>query len=429
MRTLNLVNVTVANNSSPKGGGGIRNGSTFSNSSVVNARNTIIADNNSTNLSPDFDGVLNSQGYNLIENTNGATITGTTTGNIIGQDPKLGSLANNGGYTQTLALLSGSPAIDAADSNNFPLTDQRGFNRPKDGDRNGSAIPDIGAFERDVITGKSAPFDFDGDGKTDLSIFRPSVGEWWYLRSSDNGNRTFQFGNSSDRLVPADYTGDGKTDIAFFRPSSGEWFVLRSEDSSFYSFPFGTNADIPAPADYDGDGKADAAVFRPSNLTWYISRSSGGTTIQTFGANGDVPVVADYDGDNKADIAIYRPSKGEWWINRSSAGTIAFQFGTNTDKPVQGDYTGDGKTDIAFFRPASGEWFVLRSENNSFYSFPFGSPGDVPSPGDYDGDGKTDAVVFRPSSNTWFVQRSASGTMIQTFGQNGDVSVPNAFVP
>jgi uncharacterized delta-60 repeat protein len=278
--------------------------------------------------------------------------------------------------------------------------------------------------------GLSSPFDFDGDGKSDISIFRPSVGEWWYLRSSDGGNYAAQFGASSDKLAPADFTGDDKTDIAFFRPSTGEWFVLRSENQSYYSFPFGTNGDIPSPGDFDADGKADAAVFRPSNSTWYIRRSTdGGTTIQTFGQSGDVPVVADYDGDGKSDIAIYRVSNGEWWINRSTAGLIAFQFGNSNDKPVQGDYTGDGKADVALFRPSTGEWFVLRSENQSYYSFPFGTNGDTPAPGDYDGDGKMDATVYRSSNTTWYSQRTTAGTLIQSFGQSGDLPVPNAFVP
>ncbi|HSK70319.1 MAG TPA: BACON domain-containing carbohydrate-binding protein, partial [Pyrinomonadaceae bacterium] len=244
------------------------------------------------------------------------------------------------------------------------------------------------------ITSRKA-FDFDGDGRTDYAVFRPSVGEWWYLRSSDGGNRAFQFGISTDRIIPADYTGDGKTDVAFFRPFTNEWFVLRSENFTFYSAPFGAAGDIPAPADFDGDGKADFAVFRPSTAGWFINQSSGGTTILTFGANGDIPVVSDYDGDGKADIAVYRPSAGEWWYLRSSdGGNRAFQFGLFSDKPVPADYTGDGKTDIAFFRPSTGEWFVLRSENDSFYSAPFGSSGDIPVAGDYDGDGKTDIAVW-----------------------------------
>jgi uncharacterized delta-60 repeat protein len=284
----------------------------------------------------------------------------------------------------------------------------------------------IGGF----AANRRTPFDFDGDGKTDISIFRPSVGEWWYLRSSDGGNYAAQFGSSSDKLTPADFTGDGKTDIALFRPSSGEWFILRSEDGSFYSYPFGTSGDIPVTGDFDADGKADSGVFRPSNSTWYIRKSSdGGAIIQQFGQTGDVPVVADYDGDNKADIAIYRVSSGEWWINRSTAGLIAFQFGNSTDKPVQGDFTGDGKADVALFRPSTGEWFVLRSENQSYYSFPFGTNGDTPAPGDYDGDGKFDATVYRSSNTTWYSQRTTAGTLIQSFGQTSDVPVPSAFVP
>ena len=274
------------------------------------------------------------------------------------------------------------------------------------------------------------PFDFDGDGKTDISIFRPSAGEWWYSKSSNGGNAALQFGTSTDKLVPADFTGDGRTDIAFWRPSTGFWFILRSEDNSFFSFPFGTSGDVPIVGDFDGDGKADPGVFRPSNLTWFISKSSGGTIIVTFGANGDKPVPADYDGDGKTDIAIYRPSVGEWWINRSSNNSVfAFQFGTSTDKPVQGDYTGDGKADAAFWRPSTGSWFILRSEDSSFYSVPFGASGDVPSPGDYDGDGKFDTAVFRPSNVTWFINRTSAGILITNFGTTGDLSVPNVFVP
>lgn len=273
-----------------------------------------------------------------------------------------------------------------------------------------------------------APFDFDGDGKTDISIFRPGPGEWWFLKSSNGQNYAAQFGASTDKLAPGDFTGDGKTDIAFFRPSTGTWFVLRSEDSSFFSFPFGASGDIPAPNDYDGDDKTDAAVFRPSSGTWFISRSTGGTTITQFGANGDVPVSEDYDGDGRSDLAIFRPSVAEWWIQKSTAGLIAFQFGAAGDRPAPGDYTGDGKADVVFWRPGSGFWFVLRSENSSFYSVPFGASGDVPAPGDYDGDGKFDTAVFRPLTATWYVQRSTAGTAIVSFGAAGDIPVPSAFV-
>ncbi len=284
-----------------------------------------------------------------------------------------------------------------------------------------------------VVPNRAAHVDFDGDRKTDISIFRPSNGQWWYLRSSSNQTTALAFGAGTDKIVPADYTGDGKTDIAVFRPSTGDWFVLRSEDSSFYSFPFGGNGDTPAPADFDGDGKSDPTVFRSSNSTWYTLASSQGVLIRPFGIPGDIPQVGDYDGDGKADLAIYRPNGssggGEWWMNRSASGVFAVQFGASSDKPVAADYTGDGKTDIAFWRPSNGNWFILRSEDSSYYAFPFGVSTDIPTPGDYDGDGKTDASVFRPSNATWYSQRSTQGTTIVGFGLNGDYPAPAAYIP
>ncbi|MBS1795863.1 MAG: VCBS repeat-containing protein [Acidobacteria bacterium] len=273
------------------------------------------------------------------------------------------------------------------------------------------------------------PFDFDGDGKTDIAVFRPSDGSWWYSRSLDSQYRVYSFGNAADRIVPGDYTGDHKTDIAVFRPATGFWFIQRSEDNSYFSFPFGASGDIPAPSDYDGDGRTDPAVFRPSTATWYISQSTGGTAIINFGGTADKPVPADYDGDGKADIAIFRPSDGSWWYLRSSDSTYrVYSFGTGTDSAVPGDYTGDGKADIAVFRASTGTWFVQRSEDGSYFSFPFGANGDLPAPGDYDGDGRFDSAVFRPSTATWYLNRTTAGVGITAFGATGDLPVPNAFI-
>jgi uncharacterized delta-60 repeat protein len=276
---------------------------------------------------------------------------------------------------------------------------------------------------------RPAPFDFDGDGQTDISIFRPEGSVWWYTRSSDNSVRVAQFGASGDVVVPADYTGDGKDDIAVWRTATGEWYVLRSEDHSYYAFPFGSPGDTPAPADYDGDRRADAAVFRHSNATWYIEGSSAGTMFVRFGLETDMPVPADYDGDSIADIAIWRPSAGQWWY-RSSGDHLAraVQFGSENDRAVPGDYTGDGVTDFAVWRPSNGYWFILRSEDLSYYAVPFGLETDIPAPGDYDGDGKYDTTVFRSSTGTWYSNRSTSGLLFVHFGTAGDFPVPYSAV-
>jgi uncharacterized protein (DUF2141 family) len=275
---------------------------------------------------------------------------------------------------------------------------------------------------------KSTRFDYDGDGKADLSVFRPAIGKWWLQPSADNAVLNPALGSSTDKPVPADYDGDGITDIATYRPSSGMWSVIRSSNSTSQSTTFGISTDIPVAGDFDGDGKADIAVFRPSEGTWYINKTSGGTQILQWGKTGDVPVAADYDGDGKADIAVFRPADGTWWLNRSTAGILSATFGVSTDKPVSADFTGDGKTDIAVWRPSVGTWYVLRSEDSSFFAIPFGANGDVPVPADYDGDGKADYAVFRPNGANWFIQRSTEGVFIQQFGQAGDVPTPAAFI-
>lgn len=141
---VNLTNTTISGNSANEGGG------ILNTTSVVNSQNTIIA-GNSANSSPDFAGSLNSQGYNLIGNTSGTTITGDTTGNILNQNAQLAPLGNNGGATQTHQLLAGSPAIDKGSAVAGITADQRGFMRPYDDpaipNASGGNGSDIGAFE------------------------------------------------------------------------------------------------------------------------------------------------------------------------------------------------------------------------------------------------------------------------------------------
>lgn len=434
--TANLTNVTIANNyaASPSSSAGITSGTGFA---TWNIKNSIIANNLNSNGNADFYiNSLNHQlniSYSLVESiwnpTSGTQSHPVTSanGNLPNVDPWLdGRLLNYGGNTKTLALRRGSPAIDSGDPTTFPSTDQRGIARPQ------GARADMGAFERRAVeTNSTDKADLDGDGKTDLSIFRPNgaASEWWWNRSSDGSNPAVVFGASTDTLVPSDYTGDGKSDIAFWRSANGHWFVLRSENLTFYSAPFGSSGDIPAPADYDGDSKSDIAVFRPSNSVWYIFRSSDGSVTTTpFGIAEDKPVVADYDGDGKDDIAVFRPSLSQWWFTRSSNNSFgAAQFGQPGDRTVQGDYSGDAKADIAVWRPSTGVWYIMRSEDSSFYAFPFGTMGDIPTQGDFDGDGKTDPSIFRPGAGVWYLNQSTAGMAIRPFGQSADVPLPSVF--
>jgi FG-GAP-like repeat/Bacterial Ig-like domain len=262
-------------------------------------------------------------------------------------------------------------------------------------------------------------FDFDGDGKSDISVFRPETGTW-YLNQSTAGFTGVQFGLSTDKLVPADYDGDGKTDVAVYR--GGTWYLQRSQ-LGFAGIAFGASDDIPVPADYDGDGKADLAVFRPSNGTWYLQRSSLGFTGIQFGQSGDKPVAADYDGDGKADVAVNR--NGTWYLNRSTLGFTGIAFGDSNDKLVPADYDGDGKADIAVFRPSNGTWYLQQS-SAGFAGIGFGVGTDIPTAADYDGDGKADLAVFR--NGVWYLNRTTAGFTGIAFGAATDKPIPNVFV-
>ncbi|MBS1797973.1 MAG: VCBS repeat-containing protein [Acidobacteria bacterium] len=288
----------------------------------------------------------------------------------------------------------------------------------------------IGAARLDAVSAKT-PFDYDGDGKADVSVFRASENKWYILRSSDFGITQTVFAVAGDVPVPADYDGDGKTDVAVFRPSNGAWWYLSSISNAQINVNFGQAGDIPRPSDFDGDGKTDFVLYRPSNSVWYRFSATGQTSVLAFGIAEDKPVVGDFDGDGKSDPAVFRPSTGDWWYAASGSGGqfLAVHWGAAGDVPAPADYDGDGKTDFAIFRPSDGGWFVSRSSNGTFISTSFGTAGDKPIPADYDGDGKADIAVFRPSTGIWYLLQTTSGFGAVQWGIAADAPTENAFVP
>ncbi len=378
--TLIVSHSTFSDNRAGSAGGAIRsdgsltlNDSILANS-VLTGSSTVIQD--CARYAGTFDG-----DHNLIEsNGSGSLACGTP---LLTSDPDLGPLQDNGGFTQTMALRYGSPALNAGDDADCPATDQRGITRPQ------GTHCDIGAYEKEpagtwyvygtgnYVFGEGGDIpvvaDYNGDGKADIAVFRPSNNTWYVY-----GVGNFLFGDVGDIPVVADYNGDGKADIAVFRPSNNTWYVY-----GVGNYLFGDVGDIPVVGDYNGDGKADIAVFRPSNNTWYVY----GVGNYLFGDVGDVPVVGDYNGDKKADIAVFRPSDNTWYVY----GVGNYLFGDVGDVPVVGDYNGDGKADVAVFRPSNNTWYVYGVGN-----YLFGDVGDIPVVGDYNGDGKAEIAVFRP---------------------------------
>jgi len=278
---------------------------------------------------------------------------------------------------------------------------------------------------------KNVVSDFDGDGRTDLSRYTPSTGDWTIQNSSTNQVDGHNWGISEDVLTAGDYDGDGKSDVAIWRPSSGDWWIWPSSGGNSYSVNWGIAGDIPVAGDFDADGRADIAVWRPSSGDWWVWRSTLGIRRDNWGISTDKPITGDWDGDGKTDLGIFRPSEGNWYIMPSSASVpIMVNWGIASDRPVSGDFTGDGKSDFVVYRPTSGDWWIFDYTSQKYSTVNWGIAEDIPVPGDYDGDEIADIAVYRPSDHLWYRINSTDSTYsFFEFGQSGDRPSPASVNP
>jgi M6 family metalloprotease-like protein len=316
-----------------------------------------------------------------------------------------------------------------------------------------TASPTVGRSIGDDVSVKG---DFDGDGRTELAVYRPSTGEWFIRNSSAGyavgaGNWYFQWGLGGDLPIVGDFDDDGKAEITVYRPTTGEWFIRYSSlgynvGAGNWYMQWGLVGDIPLAVDFDGDGKSDLAIYRPTTGEWLIRNSSAGYALGAgnwyyqWGLAGDLPAAADFDGDHRADPAVYRPSTGQWLIRNSASGYVAgagnwyFQWGLPGDQHRLADIDGDGKIDPTVYRPTTGEWFVRYSSlgyvvgAGSWY-FDWGLSGDTPRLGDFDGDGRMDPTVYRPDTGEWLILYSSTSydvtkAGLYQWGLDKDMALP-----
>lgn len=257
--------------------------------------------------------------------------------------------------------------------------------------------------------------DFNGEGRAQVSVFRPETGVWYYGNAAGADISAVQFGLPGDVPLLGDFDGDRKTDKAVFRPSANSWFIKNSASGAVTVWSFGLSGDIPTSGDFNGDGRWDIAVYRPSTRLFIYRNSINGLTDVSeglFGNVGDVPVSCDFDGDGTHDRAVWSPDTAEWTIKRSSDNQFESSFwGLRGDFPTPLDFDGDGSCERAVWRPFSGEWWI---EGSGSYQFGLGS--DYPAALDYDGDGDDDLAVWRPPFGLWYVRKEVGGPDVRQLG-------------
>lgn len=351
-----------------------------------------------------------------------ATVAGVGFGAPVGGigSSGFGVIINNGGQSGTVSFIAGLDAQKLA----FLRANQIYIH--------------INTQNRIEIRGQihlanSAYNDFDGDSRTDLTVYRNSNNTFYSLGSLTGNLVEKQLGQPGDSVsLTVDFDGDGRSDFSTARYNAEVlWRIFKSSTGTLEETRWGnsTLGDFFAAADYDGDGAFDIAVFRAG--VWYIIESSTGTVrYDYFGQAGDVPAPNDFDKDGKADLAVARSENGQrvWYVRRSSDDSYySVQWGLSSDAFFTGraDWDGDGAADISVIRSESGQrvFYILRSSDLQMQIIRWGLSSDVVKLGDYDGDGKTDAAVTRAVSGQrvfYILQSSTGEPRYETFGLQGD---------
>src|SRR6185436_18053246 len=217
-----------------------------------------------------------------------------------------------------------------------------------------------------------------------------------------------------------DLNGDGRTDVFMWRDWNKDWTVNLSTGNGFamqvWNGAWGSDGPIFV-GDLNGDRRADVFMWRDWNKDWTVNLSTGsGFAMQVWnGAWGsDGPIrLGDFNGDGKTDVLMWRDWNKDWTGNLSTGNGFAMQVWTGawgSDGPISvGDLNGDGKTDVFMWRDAGNDWTVNLSTGSGFVMQRWlgacGSDGPM-EVGDFNGDGKTDVLVWRDTNKDWLVNFS-----------------------
>ena len=284
--------------------------------------------------------------------------------------------------------------------------------------------------------------DFDGDGVSDLVIYRSG---WWHiLVSGDNfsTSRAIRFGGArGDEPMLGDFDGDSRADLVIWRPRRGTFYYRTS--SSEWSDQgqirwAALKGEAPYIGDYDGDRTSDIAFFQPSNGAFRVRLSSRVAAVARgskvavpinnvkLAKRRAVPLIADFAGFGVDSLVAVDPRSRIWTAKSAYNQTVMHSlWGVEGDSSLACDFDGSGIADKVVVRHSPGDaqltWFVMGdiSYGTALY---FGEPGgQIGCGSDFDGDGKSDIYVYTAATGIWSIRLSATGnTRTIQWGAPGD---------
>jgi len=217
----------------------------------------------------------------------------------------------------------------------------------------------------------------------------------WQWQYPDGDVDEVSFGQWGDLPLSADWDGNGWTDLAVFRPTTSTWYVdLNWDGEADLEFTLAgmQSQDIPLAGDWDCDGQDSPGYFRPSDQTWHfwngISIFQEDLPVLFGDEVNAIPLVGDWNGDGCDTIGVYRPDMGE--VNLENQMTAHFDgidfYAPQNAIPVPGDWGGQGLETLTFFD--NGEWLRMFANcecppSNSAEIIIFGNAPDLPISGEW----------------------------------------------
>ena len=375
--TVSFLNSTIVNNVSTSSSS---DRIAISNYGTLNFQNSIVANTIGNDSNCYNGGGVTSLGYNLSDD---ATCAFTGAGDIQSIDPQLGALADNGGGTQTHALLVGSPAVDSGANSGCPSTDQRGAIRPFDGDNDGTATCDIGAYELSNQVSIADRSVMEGDSGTVTAVFTVTLAP----TSTQPVTVTYATADGT-ASAGSDYTATSGTLV--FAPNQGSKTVNVAV--------LGDTVDEPNETFFVNLSNIEGAQLMDAQAVGQIVDDDGLPALMV----NDVTVV---EGDTVTVTAVFTVT-----LSPSSGQAVTVQYATTDGTASAGsDYTAAAGT--VTFAPGETEKSVA-----------------VTVQGDVIDEGSSETFTFNLSNPTNAAIQDGSGTGTITDDDTAALSAANIYI-